>query len=438
MRALSYEEALESVGYGRFQRKLLLICGLGWAADAMEVLLVSFAMPSMAKEWSLSPARTGLLATAIFVGMLVGALVWGRLADKIGRKICFILTIAFYSLFGALSALSPSFGWFLALRLLTGFGVGGALPVDYGMFSEYLPPKNRGRRLVFLEAFWALGSILAAGIAWLIVPRFGWRWMFAFSALPGFILLVARRGVPESPRFLFSRGRRTEARAVLERVAEANGTALPEGELVLSTDGVKSRFADLLSPKLRRTTLLLWLVWFLISIGYYGAFTWLPSWFRAKGFALPSAYLNSFIMALAQIPGYFSAAWLIERWGRRWTLGVYLFLSGAFAWLFALASTPTSVVGAGVFLSFFALGAWGALYAYTPEAYPTSIRTTGIGTASAMTRIAGALAPSIGAMVVGASLALPLAVFAIAYAIAGAGALLLPSESRNAELADSL
>jgi putative MFS transporter len=444
MRTLSYEEALGGVGYGSFQRRLLVICGLGWAADAMEVLLVSFAMPLMAAEWSLSKAQTGLLATAIFIGMLVGALFWGRLADKIGRRICFVLTIAFYSLFGALSALSPSFEWFLALRLLTGFGVGGALPVDYGMFSEYLPPENRGRRLVLLEAFWALGSILAALIAWLVAPRFGWRWMFAFSALPGFILFAVRSGVPESPRFLFSRGRGPEARAVLERVAAVNGTALPEGELSMPSAKPKSRSADLLAPKLRRTTLLLWLVWFMISIGYYGAFTWLPSWFRAKGFALPSVYLNSFIMALAQIPGYFSAAWLIERWGRRWTLGVYLVLSGAFAWLFALAATPAAVIGAAVLLSFFALGAWGALYAYTPEAYPTSIRTTGIGAASAMTRIAGAIAPAIGAMVAagasgaGGSLALPLALFAVSYAIAGIGALCLPTESRNVALEDSV
>jgi MFS transporter, putative metabolite:H+ symporter len=441
MRALSYEEALAGVGYGSFQRKLLLICGLGWAADAMEVLLVSFAMPQMAAEWSLSKAQTGLLATAIFIGMLAGALVWGRLADKIGRRVCFILTIAFYSLFGGLSALSPSFEWFLALRLMTGFGVGGALPVDYGMYSEYLPPENRGRRLVFLESFWALGSILAALIAWLIAPRFGWRWMFAFSALPGFILLAVRSGVPESPRFLFSRGRNAEARAVLEKVAAVNGTRLPEGELGLPAaepPAARSRATDLLSPKLRRTTLFLWLVWFMISIGYYGAFTWLPSWFRAKGFALPSVYLNSLIMALAQIPGYFSAAWLVERWGRRRTLGVYLVASGAFAWLFALAATPTEVLSAAVLLSFFALGAWGALYAYTPEAYPTSIRTTGIGAASAMTRIAGAIAPSIGALVVGASLALPLAVFAVSYAIAGAGAFLLPSETRGGALEDRL
>ena len=444
MRALSYEDALAGVGYGTFQRKLLFICGLGWAADAMEVLLVSFAMPSMSAEWSLSKAQTSFLATAIFLGMLVGALFWGRLADRIGRKLCFVLTIAVYSLFGGLSALSPSFECFLVLRFLTGIGVGGALPVDYGMFSEYLPPKNRGRRLVFLEAYWALGSILAALIAWLIVPRFGWRAMFACSALPGFLLLAVRSGVPESPRFLYSRGKIAEARAVLERVAAANGTALPEGELAVPAGAGSSRVSALLEPKLLRTTLLLWLIWFTISIGYYGAFTWLPSWFRAKGFALPSVYLNSLIMALAQVPGYFSAAALVEKWGRRRTLGAYLVASGIFAWLFALAVTPTSVLLTAVFLSFFALGAWGALYAYTPEAYPTSIRTTGIGTASAMTRIAGAIAPSIGAMVAGGamgaggSLALPLAVFALAYAIGGAGAFCLPIESRDAALADSL
>jgi putative MFS transporter len=443
MQSVSYEEALEKVGYGTFQRRLLLICGLGWAADAMEVLLIAFAMPAMAAEWSLTVFQKSLLATAIFVGMLIGALVWGRLSDRIGRRIGFVLTIAFYSLFGFLSAFAPSFGCFLVLRILTGFGVGGALPVDYGMFSEYLPTKNRGRRLVYLEAFWALGTVFAAGIAWLIVPRFGWRPLFAFSALPGFLLFAVRNGVPESPRYLFVKGKIAEARAVLERVAAVNGTSLPAGELTRpgasgSDEAKGSRAADLFAPRLRRTTVLLWLVWFMISLGYYGAFTWLPSWFHSKGFSLPAVYPNAFIMALAQIPGYFSAAWLIERWGRRRTMGVYLLASGAFAWLFALAATPLAVMLTAILLSFFALGAWGAVYAYTPEAYPTSIRTTGIGAASGMTRIAGAIAPSIGALVTGASLALPLAVFAIAYAIAGASALLLPSETKSGALADTV
>lgn len=438
MRFVSYERALEKIGYGRFQRRLLWICGLGWAADAMEVLLVSFALPAVAAEWRLSAAQKGLLGTAIFVGMFAGALFWGRLSDRIGRKAGFILTIAFDSLFGLASAFAPSFGWLLVLRALTGFGVGGTLPVDYGMFSEFLPAQKRGRRLVLLESFWAIGTVAAAALAWLIVPRFGWRALFAVSALPGLLLFVVRSRVPESPRFLAARGRTAEARAVLAKVAEANGAALPEEELEAPAVPAAGRARDLFAPAYRRTTVLLWLVWFMISLGYYGAFTWLPSWFRAKGFSLPAVYPNAFIMALAQLPGYFSAAFLVERWGRRATLGVYLAASGAFAWLFYLASTPLAVMAAAVLLSFFALGAWGALYAYTPEAYPTSIRTTGIGAASGMTRIAGAVAPSVGALLAGESLALPLAVFALAYAAGGFGAFLLPRETRSEGLEDTV
>lgn len=438
MQRVGYERALESVGYGRFQRRLLWICGFGWAADAMEVLLVSFALPAMSAEWGLSAAQKSLLATAIFIGMFVGAVFWGRLSDKIGRKAGFILTIAFDSLFGLASAFAPSFVWLVVLRALTGFGVGGTLPVDYGMFSEYLPAKNRGRRLVLLEAFWALGTIAAAGLAWLIVPRLGWRWLFAASALPGLILFAVRRYVPESPRFLLTRGQSARARAVLEQVAAENGTTLIEGELEAPAAPAASRWTDLFAPSLRRTTVLLWLVWFMISLGYYGAFTWLPSWFRAKGFTLLSVYPNTFIMALAQLPGYFSAAALVEKWGRRRTLGIYLIASGVFAWLFALAATPPAVTGTAVLLSFFALGAWGALYAYTPEAYPTVIRTTGIGAASGMTRIAGAIAPSIGALFAGGGLLLPLVVFALAYAVGGTAAFFLPRETENRELADTV
>ena len=157
--AMSIDEAIQQIGYGRFQRKLMVICGLGWAADAMEVLLIAFALPAIIEEWSLTPAESGLLSTAIFLGMLVGALAWGRLSDLLGRKIGFVATVGIDSVFGFLSALAPSFGWLVALRSLTGFGVGGTLPVDYSIFSEYLPAEKRGRYLVLLEAFWALGVI---------------------------------------------------------------------------------------------------------------------------------------------------------------------------------------------------------------------------------------------------------------------------------------
>lgn len=434
---MSFDEAIQHAGFGRFQTRLMIICGLGWAADAMEVLLISFALPALGQEWGLSNTQKGLLGTAIFLGMLAGALVWGRLSDVLGRKIGFISTVAIDSVFGLLSAFAPTFGWLVALRTLTGFGVGGTLPVDYSIFAEYLPNEKRGRYLVLLEAFWALGVIAAAGLAWLIVPRFGWRWLLAVSALPGLIIFFIRRTIPESPRFLLVNGRTEEARQVLEQVARTNGRELPDRPLRPMPKTV-SRTSDLWKPELRRTTLLLWVIWFAISLGYYGVFTWLPTFFKSSGMATLPVYQNTFILALAQLPGYLSAAYLVEKWGRRRTLAFYLAASGVFTYLFALATSTSGLVLMGIWMSFFTLGAWGALYAYTPEAYPTNLRGTGMGAASGMTRISGAIAPSLGALLLGASLALPLTVFAISFVVGGAAALAMPFETTDQPLADSL
>jgi putative MFS transporter len=428
---------IDQIGYGRFQRRLMWICGLGWAADAMEVLLISFALPAIGEEWGLSNQQKGLLATAIFLGMLAGAWFWGWISDHIGRRTGFMSTVAIDSVFGLLSALSPSFPWLVVLRTATGFGVGGTLPVDYSTFAEYLPSHKRGHYLVLLESFWALGVVVAAGLAWLVVPSLGWRWLLALSAIPGLLVFFIRRHVPESPRYLLVSGQPEKARAVLELVAHTNGVLLPPGELAVPPPAPRGRVADLWQPGVRRTTLLLWLIWFTISLGYYGVFTWLPSYFRLKGMETLPVYQNTFLLALAQLPGYFSAAYLVERIGRRWTLAGYMVASGLFTYLFALANSLPFLVGMGVWMSFFALGAWGALYAYTPEAYPTTLRTTGIGAASGMTRIAGAIAPSLGAALMGVSLMVPLTVYAVAYVIGGLAAVGLPYETRQQPLQDT-
>lgn len=438
MNTLTFEEAIDQVGFGRFQKKLLLICGLGWAADAMEILLISYALPAIRQEWELSSAETGLLGTAIFLGMLVGAWFWGRLSDVIGRKVSFIATVLIASLFGMISALAPSFEWLIVLRMLTGFGVGGMLPVDYSIFAEYLPSLRRGRYLVLLESFWALGSLLAAGLAWIVVPTLGWRWLFAIPAISAVIILFIRLYIPESPRFLLVKGKTEQATQVLMQVARENGRDLPDFQLKPLTSTTRSAVTDILKPELRRKTILLWVIWFFISLGYYGVFTWLPNYFKAQGMALLPVYQNSFILALAQLPGYFSAAYLVERSGRRKTLGIYLVASGLFTFLFAAVTSLNWIVAMGIWMSFFTLGAWGALYAYTPEAYPTILRGTGMGAASGMTRIAGAIAPSLGGILFSSSFVVPLSVFALSYIVAGVAAFFLPDETSQQPLADAL
>ena len=436
--SITFDQAISEIGYGKFQKRLLWICGLGWAADAMEVLLIAFAVPAIGEEWGLTAAQKGLLSTAIFIGMLLGAIVWGRLSDLIGRKTGFVATIAIDSGFGLLSAFAPSFGFLLVLRSLTGFGVGGTLPVDYSMFSEYLPAEKRGRNLVLLEAFWALGTIAAAGLAWLIVPHLGWRWLLAVSAVPGIIIFFIRRMVPESPRYLMTQGKNKEALQILKQIAKVNGKEIHFTDLKPIEKQPKVSVFDLLKGKLQKVTILLWVIWFFISLGYYGIFTWLPNYFRSSGMELLPVYQNTFILALAQLPGYFSAAYLVEKWGRKKTLAAYLLLSGVFTYLFAAANSLNFIVFMGIWMSFFTLGAWGALYAMTPEVYPTTLRGTGMGTASAFTRISGAIAPTLGALLMGGSFFVPMLVFSLAYVIASGAAMLMPVEPKNQPLKDTL
>jgi MFS transporter, putative metabolite:H+ symporter len=432
------QEAIDEIGYGRFQRRLLAVCGVTWAADAAEVLLVGFALPSIRAEFGLDAVTGGLLATAGFVGMLLGAWFWGPAADRIGRRRGFVLTVAIFAVFGLAAAFAPSPGWLMLFRFLAGFGLGGALPLDFSLYAEYLPSRLRGRRLVLLESFWALGTVVAAGLAWLLVPTVGWRPLMATSALAAVLVLWIRVRVPESPRWLVVAGRTTEARAVIAQVAATNGRPMPADEIVPEPVGPRVGVRTLFSPRLRRATVMLWAAWFGIALGYYGIFSWLPSVFVRQGHGFLASYGYAFVLALAQVPGYFSAAWLVERWGRRPTIVTYLVISAAGTFLFALApSTPLLLTG-GITMSAFSLGAWGALYAYTPELYPTAVRGTGFGAASGMSRVAGALAPVIGGALLASSLVLPLGVYALGFLLGAAVVGLLGVETRGRPLEDAL
>jgi len=440
-RTLTVNEAIEEIGLGRFQYRLLAICGASWAADAMEVVIISYVIPVIVQQWDLGSGQAGFIGTAIFIGMLVGAWFWGTITDYVGRKIGFQLTILADSVFGFLSALSPSYVFLVITRALTGFGVGGTLPVDFAVFSEYLPRRNRGWYLVLLESFWALGTIVVAGLAWLILPsapRTGWRVLLALSAVPGAIAFFVRRHIPESPRYLIVEGREEEARQVLQHVAQVNGTTLDVDRLQTEERTEAITVAALWKKRFIRTTVMLWVAWFAISLGYYGVVIWLPGIFVERGFEFLRTYQNTFLLALAQLPGYFSAAYLVERWGRKLTLAVYLVFSGVFTYLFAVVSGLSLIVGAAMLMSFFTLGAWGVLYAYTPELYPTEVRATGMGWASGMTRIAGAIAPVLGGQLLAISLVLPLTVYAVAFVVGGVTVLLLGRETKGRPLMETV
>ena len=439
MPAITIDQALDAIGTGRFQYRLLAIFGLVWAADAMQVLAIGFAAPSLATTFGLSIPQAIQAGTAFFVGMLLGAWGFGRLADRLGRRRVLVVTVLIDALFGLASVFAGDFTTLLVLRLCTGIGVGGTLPVDYAMMAEFLPARRRGRWLVALEGFWAVGTILVALAAWLASLWAGpeaWRWLFAATALPALIGLGLRWFLPESPHWLMARGEAGQARAVLDRIAAANGRPAVAGAL-RAVPRVEARMADLVGGDLRRRTLLILATWLLVSTAYYGVFIWLPGRLVTEGHGFVRGYGFLVLLALAQVPGYALAAVGVETIGRRKTLIGFLAASALGCCLFVLAATPGLVAASLLLMSFALLGTWGALYAYTPELYPTSLRATGMGAAGAMARVGGLLAPSAIALLVGADFGLAIALFAALLLVAALAVSRIEVETRGRPLGEA-
>lgn len=431
-------ERLEALPVGRFHYKLLLVTGLGWLFDSMDTGLIAFILPVLAKEWGLAPGQMGLIGSIGLIGMALGAVISGTVADRIGRKKVFTITVLLYSIASAFCALSWNYQSLLVFRFLVGFGLGGELPVAATLVSEYAPSRVRGRFIVLLESFWGLGWIAAACIAYFFIPVYGWRMAFLIGALPALYVCLIRLHMPESVRYLLTRGRVDEARQIvlsLEKQLHVP-SALFTGETETVPVVAKASFRELWKKPLMSRTIMLWLVWFGINFSYYGIFMWLPSLVFQQGFTVVKTFEYVLIMTLAQLPGYYCAAWLVDKIGRKYTLSAFLLFSGVASYFFGHASTAATLMMWGSVMSFFNLGAWGVLYTYTPEQYPTAIRALGSGWAAGFGRFGGMAAP----MMVGALLARSFGfasvfyMFALVFAAVAVIVLSLGVESKQKDL----
>lgn len=431
-------ERLEALPVGRFHYKLLLVTGLGWLFDSMDTGLIAFILPVLAKEWGLAPGQMGLIGSIGLIGMALGAVISGTVADRIGRKKVFTITVLLYSIASAFCALSWNYQSLLVFRFLVGFGLGGELPVAATLVSEYAPSRVGGRFIVLLESFWGLGWIAAACIAYFFIPVYGWRMAFLIGALPALYVCLIRLHMPESVRYLLTRGRVDEARQIvlsLEKQLHVP-SALFTGETEPVPVVAKASFRELWKKPFMSRTIMLWLVWFGINFSYYGIFMWLPSLVFQQGFTVVKTFEYVLIMTLAQLPGYYCAAWLVDKIGRKYTLSAFLLFSGVASYFFGHASTAATLMMWGSVMSFFNLGAWGVLYTYTPEQYPTAIRALGSGWAAGFGRFGGMAAP----MMVGALLARSFGfasvfyMFALVFAAVAVIVLSLGVESKQKDL----
>lgn len=432
---ITVEDGLRMAGVGAFQKRLFVIFGLVWAADAMQVLAIGFSAPSIAASFGITVPQALQTGTLFFLGMLIGAFVFGRLADRIGRRPVLFIAIILDAVCGVASAFAPDLQWLLVARFLTGLGVGGTLPVDYAMMAEFLPSDRRGRWLVLLEGFWAIGTVALALLALVAGTQGGeaWRTIFFVTGLPALIGVLLRFYVPESPLYLNQQGRSDQARQVLQRVAKANGTNVEIPPLMPQKPQRKS-IGALFSGDLRRRTIFLMLAWMLISVSYYGVFVYLPVKLAADGFGFVRGQVFLVILAIAQLPGYALAAYGVEKWGRKPTLIGFLLLSAIGTLAYGLGQTAEIVVAATLLLSFALLGTWGAIYAFTPEIYPTTLRASGMGMAGSVARFGGLLAPSIVAPLMTSNFGFALGVISGLLVVAAVSVWLINAESKDRAL----
>ena len=390
---------LEKAALTRFHYGLLAISSLIYGFTAMNVLLISAVLTPIITEFGLrqQPLVSGLLLSMGYLGMFVGALSCGILADHIGRKKTLMFTISTMSVFTALNSLAPDPATMALLRFLAGIGLGGSLPQPGVYISEYIPAKYRGRFLGLVETSWVYGALLSLVFPFFLFPTFGWRPTFLVALVPLFLIPIVVWFTPESLRYLQFKGRTSEAASLLKKhklvPSDFEAARLPS--VASKRYGAMAALKELWSSTFRKRTIMLWISWAVLVYTYHGIFIWLPTFYATS---LHLEVVRSIewvlIVTLAQVPGYYSAALLLDRAGRKPIALVYLAMAGLGSLLLSLAMEPNSILAWSIIISFFNLGAWSALYAYTPELYPTSVRGTGSGAAASIGRLAGVIAPT--------------------------------------------
>lgn len=397
---------LDRLPMSRPHYSLLIIGGLGFAFDGMDNALVAFLLSSMSEEWNLQNGALGLLAAATPVGYLVGAACAGMIGDRFGRKPVMLWALAIYTLATLVAAAAPSFEIFAAARIVAGLGIGAESVIIAPYLAEFIPPSKRGWFVATLTGFFAFGYIMAALIGRFIVPigEDGWRWAQVITALPIFALLWWRRSLDESPRFLMARGLEGEASRVVARLESrvvARGHVLPPVQQSAADDvrvpkvGVLAAMGFLWSRPMRRRTAVVWLIWFVNVFTFYGFFTWIPTLLVQQGIEVTRSFDYSIIIYTAMLPGFLSAAWLSERIDRKNTIALYLVGAAGGAFWLSQSAQEVQILISGAVLSFFLNGAIGATYAYTPELFPTWVRASATGYASAFGRVGSITAPII-------------------------------------------
>jgi putative MFS transporter len=449
-RGASAASRLDRLPRSRWLTSVLGVLFLGWLVESYDIGLTGSVLPSLTHLYHLSTGTKSLVATAATIGIVIGIVPAGILADRWGRKRVLVGGTAAYAILSVLTGLAPDIDTIIVLRLLAGLAMGAVFPLPYAYGSELCPPGLRGRFTGIADSFLSIGYFASPMLAAFLIPTVtnttGWRVMFFLGGIPLVFAALAWRVLPESPRWYESKGRLEEAESVLreieERVERELGRPLPPPPPAredLAPAATKVPLRTLLRPAYLRRSLVLWITFGGTFLVFYAIQTFMPTVVHQMGFTLTSSFVFTAVIVAVSIPGKLLEAVLVERWGRKPVIISFGLVAGAAALAFGLVHGATIVLVVGCVMSFFGIGLDPAVKVYTAESYPTALRATGTATTEGFGRLlSGIVGPALipPLLVLGGPLAAFVLVGVVALAsiavVAGFG-----SETRGRSLEES-
>jgi putative MFS transporter len=399
--------ALDTADLSRFRRRLTLLSSIGMFLDGFDLTVIAVALPVLKRTWTFTPFTLGVTSCSAIVGMFVGALVFGRVADRIGRKKMYLIDLIGFVVFAALAAFSANVWELIAFRFLLGLCIGADYPISSSLTAEFGSVRDRGRLVVVLSLMWNVGALVAylVGVAFLPVGASGWRWMLLVGAALALVTLVFRASIPESPRWLIAQGRPDEARQIIADLVnrESPGNRLDAADVVLpgpeqlvaGTPASTGQWRRLFSRGLISATFFVCIFWFAHDVAYYGIQMYTPTILTSLGGSTQlAADIGSAIIALLGVVGAAIAVAFVDSWGRRPVLLTAFAGETAVLVILALAHAPALaliVVLFAIAILFSNMGPGTLDMVYCTELFPTDLRAAGTGLGTAVSRIGAIL-----------------------------------------------
>ncbi|MET9246540.1 MFS transporter [Nonomuraea sp. NPDC051941] len=387
-RTIPIGAAFDRMPFTRRHVLIALALFIAFVIESWEQLALVYVSGDLGTAFGIDEAGVGVVLSAVAFGMIPGVLVWGPVADRVGRKPVAFWSLLAYGVIALASAFAPNMTVLVTLRVASGLALAGVYTITFPYFLELLPTRSRGRAAVYLSIGWPIGMLAAIGAS-MTLGGLGWHVVVIASAAAGLWAFAIRAWVPESPYWLAARGRQEEARAVLRALNSPDS----EATFTVASERV-GRPLDLFRGGLARITVVMLLLNFVFNWGYWGLQTWLPTLLQQKGLTLSASLGFAALSALMMIPGYVSASLLTGRFGRKKVFLVYVVAALLGGLWFATASSTTGLYLGNFVLSFFSLGAWGVWNTWNGEFYPTALRGTGYSWATAAQLVATTVAPS--------------------------------------------